>query len=207
MVAAPVVIAVNDGSPPEPPNGSREPDPESDPDPRIVSIVGGCLYLVLLIAGLGWLWARDRLGLLSDRAIGDFGAPAAVGVGLGIGLLGALVFVLVVHRTKAGAELTEQARRMFVPMGDAALALLVWLGAVAEEIFFRLAVQDQFGLPGSVAAYGVLSMCGLGVRWLPFALLHALVLGGLVQLGFGLLASAAANAVMNYLALRRILTL
>jgi hypothetical protein len=46
----------------------------------------------------------------------------------------------------------------------------------------------------------------MGLRWLPMAVLHATALGLLVWLGFGLLASTTANAVMNYLCLRRMLT-
>ena len=44
-----------------------------------------------------------------------------------------------------------------------------------------------------------------GRRWLPFAAVHATVLGGLMALGFGLLATTVANAVMNYLMIHRML--
>ncbi|MCR9244510.1 MAG: hypothetical protein NXI31_05720 [bacterium] len=178
---------------------------ELPPDPRLVTAAGGCLYFLLLLAGLVWLWWRDRLELLPELAIGERGLAAALVGGVVVALLGLAIFSILLRRLQVAGELAAQARRMFLPMGDLSVVLLVLIGAVAEEVFFRLAVQDQFGLAGSVAAYGVMSMCGLGVRWLPFALLHALALGGLVASGFGLLASAAANAVTNYLCLRRML--
>ena len=75
---------------------------------------------------------------------------------------------------------------------------------IGEELFFRLAVQDAFGLPGSVAAYVLVNSSVGGVRWLPYLLVHAAVLGLLVQQGFGLLGSTVANAIMNHLNLWRL---
>ena len=87
----------------------------------------------------------------------------------------------------------------FAGLGDRAAVAVVLLAAVAEELFFRLAVQDTFGLLGSVAA-SVLANASVGRwSWLVVALLHALLLGLLVELGFGLLASSTAHAVLNYL--------
>lgn len=176
-----------------------------DASPRAIVTAGGCLYFALLTAGLAWLVWRERLAALPERAVGEFGVPVAAVAGLAVGLAGAAVFAVGVRRLPAVAPIVAEARRIFEPMGESAILVLVLLGAVAEEVFFRLAVQDRFGLTGSVAAYGLMSMCAMGWRWLPFALLHALALGALVRLGFGLLASATANAVMNYLCLRRML--
>lgn len=187
-------------------------DPERNPDgdpmlePRSTALAGGCLYSLLLIASVVWLQLRDRIAVLRTAAIGDHGLPVALGAGLAVGLTGFGIFVLVQRRLPGDAPMVTQARRIFAPMGEAPVLTLVLLGAVAEEMFFRLAVQDQFGLTGSVAAYSLLSTCAMGLRWLPFAVLLGLVLGSLVWFGFGLLASTTANAIMNYLCLRRMLT-
>lgn len=197
MAAQPVALAV-----------SRELDesPDPEPEPRTTAIAGGCLYTALLIASVVWLLLRGRISALQAASIGDHGVAAALGSGLGVGLAGFAIFALLLSRLPSIAPLHAQARKIFAPMGDTPILTLVVLGAVAEEMFFRLAVQDQFGLVGSVAAYSLLSTCAMGLRWLPMAVLHATALGLLVWLGFGLLASTIANAVMNYLCLRRMLT-
>lgn len=95
---------------------------------------------------------------------------------------------------------------MFGPIGETPMLALILVSAVAEEVFFRLAVQDVFGLLGSVAAYVVVNSTTAGWRWIPITALHAAVLGAMMQLGFGLLGTTTANAVLNYLSLRRILS-
>jgi membrane protease YdiL (CAAX protease family) len=182
-------------------NPSSEPD-----DPRLSAMVGGCLYSVLLFSGLGWLWARDRLEILPELAIGRHGVVLAAAAGLAVGLVGSLVTSILSRRLLFVREVEGKAHGMLAPMAEGPLLALVVGGALAEEIFFRLAVQDAFGLPGSVACYTLLNSTTAGWRWLPIAALHATVLGLLMQSGFGLLGTTAANAVMNHLTLRRILS-
>lgn len=180
-------------------------DGEPD-DPRLSAMVGGCLYSVLLAGGLLWLWSRDRLAILSTQAIGGHGPVLAAAAGLGVGLAGALATAVLSRRLPFVREIEGKAHGMLAPMADGPLLALVVAGAVAEEVFFRLAVQDAFGLFGSVACYVLLNSTTAGWRWIPIAALHATALGLLMQSGFGLLGSTAANAVMNHLTLRRILS-
>lgn len=187
------------------PQPSGDPEAETPPEPRTTAIAGGCLYSLLLIASVCWLQLRDRIELVSTAALGEHGAALALATGLGVGLGGYTLYAFGLSRLRSLAVIRRHARQMFGPMGEARTLTLVLVGAVAEEMFFRLAVQDQFGLAGSVAAYTVLSTGALGLRWLPIAALHALALGSLMTFGFGLLATTAANAVMNYLSLRRML--
>jgi len=178
---------------------------EFPPEPRITAIAGGCLYSVLLAASVVWLTLRDRIDILQTAAIGRHGVVVALGTGLIVGLAGYGVFAAAMTRLRAVATAAARVREMLGTIGEAPLLALVLIGAVAEEMFFRLAVQDHFGLLGSVATYTVVSTGAMGPRWLPLAAVHATVLGGLMSLGFGLLSTTTANAVMNYLALRRML--
>ncbi|MCA8974460.1 MAG: hypothetical protein KDC98_07045 [Planctomycetes bacterium] len=181
-------------------------DPDSEPPPRATAIAGGCFYTVLLLASVVWLMLRDRIALVRTAAVGEHGAAIAVATGLGVGMLGYWTYAYGLSRVRAFAAIGTQVRQLFGSMGEAAALALVVIGAVAEEMFFRLAVQDQIGLVGSVATYALLSTGAMGLRWLPVAALHATVLGSLMAQGFGLLATTTANAVMNYLVLRRMLT-
>jgi len=121
---------------------SPEPDPD-EPEPRTTAIAGGCLYTLLLMASVIWLLVRDRIAALQAASIGEHGIPAALGAGLGVGLAGFAVFALLLSRLPSTAPVAAQARKIFARMGDTPILSLVVLGAVAEEMFFRLAVQDQ----------------------------------------------------------------
>jgi hypothetical protein len=184
----------------------RAPDeePASAPESRLLLAAGVMLHGLMAIAALTWLWLRDRTEALPERAIGSHGPWLASGTGLLTGLLGAMVLAAVSPRFARLRDVEALARRSFAPVGDAAIVLFVTVGAIAEELFFRLAVQDALGLAGSVAVCVAVNSSIAGWVWLPIAAGHALVLGLLVQQGFGLLGATTANAVMNYFHLRRI---
>lgn len=181
-----------------------EPEPAIEPEPRFMLAAGLVLHASLAAAGLVWLWLRDRMEALPAGAVGERGPWLASAVGLGVGCLGASVFAVVNPRLPRVRELEAVAGRLFQRASDSAAILFVTAGAVAEELFFRLAVQDAYGLIGSVAVGVVVNSSLAGWSWLPLSLVHALALGLLVQNGFGLLGSTTASAVMNYLNLRRI---
>ncbi len=179
-------------------------DPATPPDPRAALLGGGCFSSVLLAVSLGWLAWRDRLSMLPQQAIGQHGVLVGAAVGLAVGLAGATATAALSRRFAALREIEARAALPFADMPDAGLLAFVLVGAVAEEIFFRLAVQDAIGLAGSVAVYVLLSISAGRALLLPAAA-HALCLGALVHFGFGLFASSTAHAVLNYLSLRRIL--
>lgn len=184
-----------------------EPDklePEGESDPGLVLATGTVVYGAMGAAALLWLWARDRSDALYDQAIGEYGPLASSGVGLGVGLIGAWILSQAIKRFESLKSVASAAHRLFARASDGVAISFVLISAVAEELFFRLAVQDLFGLFGSVAVYVLLNSSVGGLRWLVFTFVHATVLGLIVHLGFGLLGSATAHAVINYLSLRRI---
>lgn len=183
-----------------------EPDPEGEEgsDPAIVLATGTLVYGAMGAAALLWLSARDRLGALSEQAVGEHGPLAASAVGLGVGLIGAWILSQATKRFESLKDVASAAHRLFARASDGVAIAFVLISAIAEELFFRLAVQDLFGLFGSVAVYVLLNSSVGGLRWLAFTFLHAMVLGLIVHLGFGLLGSTTAHAVINYLSLRRV---
>lgn len=177
----------------------------SEPEPQVSLVGGGMVYGLLLAAGLVWLSLRDRGSQLATMAIGERGPWVGSAVGLAVGVAFAFAFGMVSRRSKGLQGIEAQVRTLFARVGDMAAMAFLLVGAIAEEVFFRLAVQDAIGLFGSVATYVLVNSSIAGLRMVPFTALHALVLGLLVQQGFGLLASTTAHAIMNYLSLRRIL--
>jgi membrane protease YdiL (CAAX protease family) len=179
-------------------------EPEPAMDPRQSVAAAGCLYAGLLAVAVVWLWWRDRMSLLQTEAVGHHGVVLASLAGLLTGLAGTGIFLLV-RRAGLASNVEAQVRSVFAPIGASSTLAIVLFGAVSEEVFFRLAVQDAFGLVGSVAICALVSTCTVGLAWLPFLVLHATALGLLMHHGFGLLGTTTANAILNHLCLRRIL--
>ncbi len=179
-----------------------EPD---EPDRRVSLVVAAVVYGGILVAGCAWLSARDRGDQIAVLAIGERGPWLGCAAGLVVGWLGARAFALATGRSKHLRATEDAARLVFRGVDERVVTAFVLFAVIAEELFFRLAVQDAFGLPGAVAAYALLHSCTVGFGALPFAVAHAVVLGLLVQHGFGLLGCTTAHAIMNHLTLRRIL--
>jgi len=184
------------------PEDQRE--PEEEPEPGMVLAAGVVIYGAMGGAALLWLWFRDRLDALGELSIGEHGVLAGSALGLVVGVVGAFVVDRISRRFQSFEELTSTAQRLFARSGEGVGIAFALISAVAEELFFRLAVQDVFGLVGSVAVYVLLNSSVGGLRWIAFTAAHALVLGLIVQSGFGLLGSTTAHAILNHLCLRRI---
>ena len=176
---------------------------QHEPEPGMVLAAGVVIYGAMGTTALFWLWMRDRMDALPSASVGDFGPWVSSFVGLVVGLIGAGVLGWALRRYVGLQEVASVAQRLFSTAGERIGIAFVLISAVAEELFFRLAVQDAFGLLGSVAFYVLLNSSVGGLRWLAFTFSHALVLGLIVHLGFGLLGSTTAHAILNYLSLRR----
>lgn len=178
--------------------------PPGEPEPRQLLVAGCATYAVMAIGALAWLGWRGRLDQLAEQSFGRHGPWSAAAAGLAAGLLMAFGIAWLSPRWGVLRDLDAMVGRTFAGIGEAAtLALVLW-GALAEELLFRLAAQDALGLYGAVALHTFLYSSAAGWRLLFAVLPHALLLGVLVDSGFGLLASTAANAIMNHLNLRRL---
>lgn len=184
---------------------AEPPGSDAAPGPGLSLLGGAAVYGMLLLAGLVWLWARNRAEVLHQLAVGVHGPWIASGAGLAVGCTGACCLGLIAPRSRVLRAMEQHARALFARVGDTAALAFLLVGAVAEEVFFRLACQDAIGLGGTVALYALVNSSIAGLAVIPFMAAHALVLGLLVQQGLGLLASTTAHAIMNYLSLRRIL--
>lgn len=193
----------NDQKPDEPrPDGEGPEGP--DLEPATVLAAGTVIYGGMGAVALVWLWLRDRSDALGEYAVGDYGPFASSGVGLLVGVIGATILAALTKRFASLQEVASAAQRVFARAGEGIGIAFVLISAIAEELFFRLAVQDVFGLFGAVACYVLLNSSVGGIRWLLFTFAHALALGSIVYFGFGLLGSTTAHAILNYLSLRRI---
>ncbi len=155
-------------------------------------------YLVLAIAGLLWLGAqRGRLGIGLFVDPGSWWIDLGAGVAIGGGLL-ALWWAL--RRWVAAARsLEDELAQLLAPLSVAEAVSLAVISAVAEELFFRGALQSAIGfLPAAVLFALLHAGPGKGFRvWALFALAGGLALGALVSLRGPLGGAIVAHLMVN----------
>lgn len=165
----------------------------------------GCVYSLMLGAGLLWLGMRGAMAEVQAQAIGRHSLLASAAVGLGGGLAASGALWLAARWSAAVRKVELRVAAVLGPMDETRLCVFALLAAVAEELFFRLAAQDALGWPLAVAFYVAVNTGPGFLAWIPIALGAGLLFSGMVAAGFGLLSATAAHAVVNYLSLRRIL--
>lgn len=155
-------------------------------------------YLVLAIAGLLWVGAqRGRLGLKLFVDPGGWWIDAGAGVALGCSLLG--LWWLLRRCVAAARTLEDELARLLAPLSVAEAISLAVISAVAEELFFRGALQGALGfLPAAVLFALLHAGPGRGFRvWTLFALAAGLALGALVALRGPLGGAMLAHLIVN----------
>jgi membrane protease YdiL (CAAX protease family) len=162
-------------------------------------------YLVLAVAGIVWLGVRrGRIGLELFVASGQWLADVGLGVVAGLALAGGWEMA---RKAVPGARRVEQRiGEILGPLDRSEALALAILSALAEEFFFRGAVQDAWGFLPALALFTVLHVGpGRDFRlWTLFAAVGGVLLGGLVVWRGALLAAIVAHAVVNAIGLTRL---
>ena len=185
------------------PGGAPGPTPRSGELFRLASIV----YLVLAVAGLLWIgWQRGAIPLaLFLPPPREAWIDAFAGLGAAAALLAA--WALARRWLPIAAALETRLRASLGPVSAAEAWGLALLSGVAEEVFFRGAMQPAWGWPAATLLFGLLHS-GRGrelLVWTASALLAGAVLGGLMAWRGTLLAPILCHVAVNAVQLRRIL--
>lgn len=167
--------------------------------------LGSWVYLALAIAAVLWLGLRDGaipVALFLDRDAWFLdlavGAGAAVAV-VGIWHLGLLLLPSARELERAIAETVGR-------LSTTEVITLAILSGFSEELFFRGAVQSQWGIVPATALFALLHM-GPGREfrlWAVFAVIAGAVLGALMVWRGNLLAPAVAHISVNLVGLLRL---
>ena len=162
--------------------------------PRFVRLAA-LFYGSLTVAAV--LWAEVRG--LDPRFFGDSAALSAL-----LGSLSAVATVsfglLVYRHLPVLRELAEEVAPRLVDGADRSnLVLVALFSGIGEEVLFRGAVQQEFGLPFASLAFGLLHL-GPDRRylvWTAWAIMAGFLFGALYEVTGGLLAPILAHSAHN----------
>lgn len=162
-------------------------------------------YLLLGLGGVVWVgWREEVIPLSLFFDPGGWWLDLALGVAAGLALLAA--WNLGVRRLVGARQLEDRLGELLSGLtADEAVALAL-LSGIAEELFFRGAVQGSWGWVWATLLFGLLHsgpgrMFGL---WTVFALVAGGLFGGLMVWRGNLLAPVVAHVLVNAVNLRRI---
>lgn len=179
--------------------------PESGPRPAQLVQAAWAFYLLLAVGGIVWIGLREGsipLALFFDPA--GWWIDLAAGLAAGLALIAA--WRLGVRRLAVARRLEDRLGSVLGPLsGEQAVTLAVFSG-IAEEIFFRGAVQGSWGWLWATLLFAVLHSGrgpSLGV-WTAFAAVAGGLFGGLVVWRGNLLAPIVAHFLVNAVNLTRL---
>jgi membrane protease YdiL (CAAX protease family) len=174
----------------------------SEPIPlRWVLIFYGALG-ALALAWRVWVDGTLPWRTLPDAALAPLWLRLGLGLGAGLALVAASRFATA--RTRAGRALADELSALLGPLSTGRALGFALASGLAEEAFFRGALQPRVGLLAATvlfAAAHYVPRPGLRV-WSLFALAAGAVFGSLYEWTGDLLAPAVAHAVVNGLNLR-----
>jgi hypothetical protein len=162
-------------------------------------------YGVLGAAAVAWrLWAdaMPPWRTSADAALAPLWLRLGLGVAAGLALVAASRFAT--ERTRTGRALADELSALLGPISERRALGFALASGLAEEAFFRGALQPRVGLLAATllfAAAHYVPRPGLRV-WSLFALVAGGLFGALFEATGDLLAPAVAHAIVNGLNLR-----
>jgi membrane protease YdiL (CAAX protease family) len=163
-------------------------------------------YAALLAAALVWAWLAGRSLLFVSPAAAQRGISPAVDIGAGLLAAASVVFLSrqLTLRTRVGDRLAQTLRAALGRLTLGECWLLALLSGVAEEAFFRGALQPQVGLLAASLLFGAAHFVPRRELWLwtGFSIAAGLLLGWLFDATGNLVAPVVAHAAINGVNLR-----
>jgi membrane protease YdiL (CAAX protease family) len=165
---------------------------------------GSWIYLGLAIAAILWLGLREgAIPVALFFARDAWPVDLAAGAGAAAAIVG--IWQLGLRFLPSAHELEKAIRETIGPLNISEIITLAILSGFSEELFFRGAVQGQWGIVPATALFAVLHM-GPGREfrlWTVFAVIAGVVLGALMIWRGNLLAPAVAHVSVNLVGLLR----
>lgn len=161
-------------------------------------------YVPFTVAAVVWLYLDGGTDLLHERVIGaQPGVGLLIGTALGLGVVGLSRLLTQVSAAARGLE--RAFIRMLGPLSLGTCLLLASTSALAEEIFFRGALQLHLGFVWTSLLFGLMHVPfdRSLILWMPFAVAMGFLLGWTYEATETLAAPIATHFVINFLNLLR----
>ncbi len=159
------------------------------PSPHRITSLALAVYVPLAAAAFAWAWLAGRGSVLSlDHPWMTSAYPVRLAVSLGLGLaLATTIVVLTPYLVKRAAwarALHEELKELLGPLQAGEVTVLALASGLAEELFFRGAMQPAFGLWLTSLIFGLAHVGPrrVFVAWAAWAFLVGLVLGTIFEL-------------------------
>jgi membrane protease YdiL (CAAX protease family) len=185
-----------------------DPTPDADRAPsgsswvRLALIFYGALFAVALL----WsAWVGEPLfGTSVAAGASDFGGIRDLGAGV---LAGGIVIALshqLTQHTRMGGDLSRALGEMLGDVTTGQCLVLALASGIAEEAFFRGALQPQVGFIAASLIFGLAHFVPRRdlIPWTGFAVLAGFLLGWLFEVTGNLLAPITAHVLINAVNLR-----
>jgi len=171
--------------------------------PRLSTSRALIFYGVLLGGALLWGALRGDVNIfVLERLTDDAPRPdllVRVGLGVGIGLA-FVILARVLVGFRWSQRLGEQMRKLLGPLSLTDVTLLAIASSVAEEAFFRGAMQPQLGVVVASIVFGLMHI-GPGKAfwpWTLWAVVSGFALGYVTEYTGDILAATLAHFTVNY---------
>jgi len=183
-----------------------EPQSSNPPAPGRLYRLGWVVYLLMAVAGILWIGFRVDgpipAALFFDRR--SWWLDLLLGAGSGLLLLG--LWWTAERVSPLARRLEDQLAAVLGPLSGSEALGLALLSGFAEELFFRGAVQGQWGWLSGTLLFALLHT-GPGKHfrvWTLFAVLAGGLFGGLMVWRGNLLAPMVGHFLVNGINLRRL---
>jgi membrane protease YdiL (CAAX protease family) len=182
------------------PSGRGEPS-EAQPEPDFVRI-GLLFYGVMAIVAVLWrVWLHEEPILYTSSEVEALGLSLSQDIGLGL-VVGAAIVVVshaFTRTTKWGDALARSMAEALGPISIPDAILLAFASGLAEEMFFRGALQPRVGWVAASLLFGIIHFVPRRefFPWTIFAILTGFLLGGLFTATGNLVAPIVAHFFIN----------
>ena len=164
------------------------------------------VYAALLAIAALWSWLRGDRPVLSLYASEAGPELLAAGAGLAIGILVVVINRLAVRHFLWARRLEQEFVRLLGALSTSQIITVSIASSVAEEAFFRGAMQPSLGLLPTALIFGLLHF-GPGRTYVPWTIMATgmgLILGVTFEMSGSLAAPVLCHLSINFLNLRRI---
>ncbi|MFW6067753.1 MAG: CPBP family intramembrane glutamic endopeptidase [Myxococcota bacterium] len=161
------------------------------------------VYGLLSLAAVLWGTIADRLDLYHHpepwvRWEFPHGTLLAILLGVGVALLVVAATRVLVRRTAWARRMHVEFRSLLGPLDSIQILVFALASGVAEELFFRGAMQPDVGLVVASLAFGLVHILPRMWPWTLWALVMGFVFGVLYALTGELIAPVVAHVLINY---------